>query len=98
MPEQLAADLQKTITTAPSTAFNAMVNKPKADQVTYSSVGLSDIPQSTYGMNQSNIAESGIAVAGYQSKVNPTTLYGNQNQAYDQFFKMMGPQAQQMRA
>lgn len=98
VPEQLAADLQKTITTAPSTAFNAMVNKPKADQVTYSSVGLSDIPQSTYGMNQSNIAESGIAVAGYQSKVNPTALYGNQNQAYDQFFKMMGPQAQQMRA
>ena len=74
-----------------------MVNKPKADQVTYSSVGLSDIPQSTYGMNQSNIAESGIAVAGYQSKVNPTALYGNNGQAYDQFLRMLGPQPQQAR-
>jgi hypothetical protein len=98
VPEQFADNLTDTITKLPSTALTAALNKPDAAQVTYSSVGLSDIPQSTYGMNQSNIAESGIAVAGYQSKVNPTALYGNQNQAYDQFFKMMGPQAQQMRA
>ena len=72
--------------------------KPDAAQVTNSSVALSSIPQSTYGMNQSNIAESGIAVAGYQSKVNPTALYGSENQAYNQFLKMLGPQPQQMRS
>ena len=98
IPGQFVDNLKSSVTDLPSRALNAALNKPDAAQVTYSSVGLSDIPQSTYGMNQSNIAESGMAVAGYQSKVNPTTLYGNQSQAYDQFFKMMGPQAQQMRA
>ena len=98
VPERLGDDLTNTVATAPSTLFNAAVNKPDAAQVTNSSVALSSIPQSTYGMNQSNIAESGIAVAGYQSKVNPTALYGSENQAYNQFLKMLGPQPQQMRS
>ena len=98
VPEKIGDDLTNTVATAPSTLFNAAVNKPDAAQVTNSSVALSSIPQSTYGMNQSNIAESGIAVAGYQSKVNPTALYGSENQAYNQFLKMLGPQPQQMRS
>ena len=98
VPEQFVDNLTDTITKLPSTAATAALNRRPADQVTNNQVALGNIPESTYGMNQSNIAESGIAVAGYQSKVNPTALYGNQNQAYDQFFKMMGPQAQQMRA
>ena len=98
VPEQFVDNLTDTITKLPSTAATAALNRRPADQVTNNQVALGNIPESTYGMNQSNIAESGIAVAGYQSKVNPSTLYGNQSQAYDQFFKMMGPQAQQMRA
>jgi len=98
VPEQFVDNLTGTVTGLPNMAAKAALNRRPADQVTNNQVALGNIPESTYGMNQSNIAESGIAVAGYQSKVNPTALYGNQNQAYDQFFKMMGPQAQQMRA
>ena len=98
IPEQFVDNLTGTVTGLPNIAAKAALNRRPADQVTNNQVALGNIPESTYGMNQSNIAESGIAVSGYQSKVNPTALYGNQNQAYDQFFKMMGPQAQQMRA
>jgi len=98
IPERIGDDLTNTIAKAPSTLLNAAANRKPADQVTNNQVALGNIPESTYGINQSNIAESGIAVAGYQSKVNPSALYGTDGQAYNQFLKMLGPQPQQVRS
>ena len=97
IPEQFVDNLTDTVTGLPNMAAKAALNRRPADQVTNNQVALGNIPESTYGINQSNIAESGIAVAGYQSKVNPSALYGTDTQAYNQFFKMLGPQPQQMR-
>ena len=97
IPEQFVDNLTDTVTGLPNMTAKAALNRRPADQVTNNQVALGNIPESTYGMNQSNIAESGIAVAGYQSKVNPSTLYGTDAQAYNQFLKMLGPQPQQAR-
>jgi len=97
IPEQFVDNLTDTVTGLPNMAAKAALNRRPADQVTNNQVALGNIPESTYGINQSNIAESGIAVGGYQSKVNPSALYGTDTQAYNQFFKMLGPQPQQMR-
>ena len=98
MPGKFVDNFTSTVTNLPNMAARAALNRPAAQTANYYKSVASAIPESTYGMNQSNVSESGVAVAGYQNKGNPSALYGNQSQAYDQFFKMMGPQPQQMRA
>ena len=97
VPEQFVDNFTSTVTDLPNMTAQAALNRPEAAQVTYNSTALGDIPGNTYGMNQSNMSESGVAVAGYQSKVNPSALYGTDTQAYTQYLKMLGPQPQQMR-